>query len=135
MATQMFSSRWSTAQVTTAAGTEQVGLQSIEYKINLNKEDHYDTGDHLRKYVTYGYKEVSGILRIKSVSPLLDALLDKMEVSSDSFSLQVILSDGTNSKTLDFQNCYLEGKEFGMDVDQNAVASYSFTARDVKEGS
>jgi len=134
MATQMFSSRWSTAQVTTASGTEKVGLQSIEYKINLNKEDHYDTGDHLRKYVTYGYKEVSGILRIKSVSPLLDALLDKMEVANDSFSLQVILSDGTSSKTLDFQNCYLEGKEFGMDVDQNAVASYSFTARDVKEG-
>ena len=121
MATQMYSSRWSTAQVTTSGGTEQVGLQSIEYKINLNKEDHYDTGDHLRKYVTYGHKEVSGVLRIKSVSPLLDALLDKMEVSSDSFSLQVILSDGTNSKTLDFQNCYLEGKEFGMDVDQNAV--------------
>lgn len=134
MTVQIYSARWSSAQVTTGKGTDKVGVQSLEYKVNLNKQDHYEGGDHLRKYVTYGYKQVSGIIRLKSTCSILDDLLDKMEEANNSFSLQVILSDGTSQKTLDFQNCFLDAKEFGMDLNGNGIASYSFTARDVKEG-
>ncbi len=134
MAVQVYSARWSTAQVTTNAGSEKVGIQSIEYRINLNKQDHYESGGHLRSNVTYGYKQVNGVIRIKSTSDMLDALLDKMEEASNSFSLHVELSDGTAKKVLDFQQCFLDGKEFGMDVNGNGVATYSFTAKDVKEG-
>lgn len=120
--------------MTTNAGSEKVGVQSIEYRINLNKQDHYESGGHLRSNVTYGNKQVSGVIQIKSASDLLDALLDKMEEANDSFSLHVELSDGVNKKVLDFQQCFLDGKEFGMDINGNGVASYSFTAKDVKEG-
>ena len=134
MAVQIYSSRWSTAQVTTNAGSEKLGVQSIEYKINLNKQDHYESGGHLRSNVTYGNKQVSGVIQVKSASDLLDGLLDKMEEANDSFSLHVELSDGTSKKILDFQQCFLDGKEFGIDINGNGIASYSFTAKDVKEG-
>jgi hypothetical protein len=134
MAVQVYSSRWSTAQVTTNAGSEKVGIQSIEYRINLNKQDLYESGGHLRSNVTYGNKQVSGIIQIKSASDMLDALLDKMEEANDSFSLHVELSDGVNKKVLDFQQCFLDSKEFGMDNNGQGIASYSFTDKDVKEG-
>lgn len=121
--------------MTTAAGSETVGIQSIEYRINLNKQDHYESGGHLRSNVTYGYKQVMGVIRIKSVSTQLDALLDKMEEANNSFSLHVELSDGTSKKVLDFQQCFLDSKEFSIDVNGNGVSAYTFTAKDVVEGS
>jgi len=131
---QIFSARWSNATVTTKAGMEAVGVQSLEYKINLNKHDHFESNDHLRKFVSYGYKEVAGNITVKSTSEKLDALLDKMDEAHNSFALHVELSDGTQKKVLDFQECYLEGKNFGIDLNGNGIAIYAFTAKDVKEG-
>jgi hypothetical protein len=134
MPVQIYSARWSNATVTTKAGMEPVGVQALEYRINLNKQDHYESNDHLRKYVTYGYKQVGGSITVKSASQKLDELLDKPEEANNSFALHVELSDGTNKKILDFQECFLEGKNFGIDVNGNGVATYAFTAKDVKEG-
>lgn len=136
MAVQMFSARWSNVTITPSSGgsSETVGVQSLEYSVNLNKEDHFEGGSHLRTYVSYGYKMVKGKVQVKSVSPVLDALLDKMEEANNSFSLHVDLSNGTDHKVLDFFECYLESKEFGIDVNGNGISTYSFTARDVKEG-
>jgi hypothetical protein len=122
--------------ITPASGgsAETVGVQSMEYNINLNKEDHFEGGSHLRTYVSYGYKLVKGKISIKSTSTVLDALLDKMEEANNGFSLHVDLSNGTDHKVLDFFECYLESKEFGIDVNGNGVSTYAFTARDVQEG-
>ncbi len=130
------SSRWSTATITTAAGSEKVGLQSIDYKIQLNKQDHFEGGEHLRKYVSYGYKTVSGIIRVKSTCTPLDELLDKMDEANNNFTLQVVLKGegGQVVKTLDFQQCYLDAKDYAMDINGHGISNYYFTARDVKEG-
>ncbi len=136
MAVQMYSARWSNVTITPSMGgsSETVGVQSLEYSVDLNKEDHFEGGSHLRTYVSYGYKQVSGKIVIKSVSTVLDGLLDKMEEMNNSFSMHVDLSNGTDHKILDFFDCYLESKGFGMDVNGNGVSTYAFTARDVKEG-
>lgn len=136
MSVQMYSARWSNVTITPSMGgsSETVGVQSLEYKVNLNKEDHFEGGSHLRTYVSYGYKLVNGKVMVKSVSTVLDGLLDKMEEMNNSFSLHVDLSNGTDHKILDFFECYLESKEFGIDVNGNGISTYSFTARDVKEG-
>ncbi len=136
MAVQMYSARWSNVTITPAMGgsSETVGVQSLEYSVDLNKEDHFEGGSHLRTYVSYGYKQVAGKVQVKSVSTVLDALLDKMEEMNNSFSMHVDLSNGTDHKILDFFECYLESKEFGIDVNGNGISTYSFTARDVKEG-
>ena len=134
MPPEIFSARWSSATVTTLAGPEKVGVQSIEYQINLNKNDHFESNSHLRTTATYGNKIISGVIMVKSHSDKLDALLDKMEEFNNSFSLQVTLSDGVHTKTLDFQECYLDGKTFGIDNNGIGVSKYAFTARDVKEG-
>lgn len=136
MAVQMYSSRWSNVTITPAKGgsSETVGVQSLEYSINLNKEDHFEGGSHLRTYVSYGYKQVKGKITIKSVSTVLDMLLDKMEESNNSFSLHIDLSNGTDHKILDFFECFLDSKEFGIDVNGNGVSTYGFTSRDVQEG-
>jgi len=70
MAVQLFSARWSNVTITPSMGgsSETVGVQSIEYSINLNKEDHFEGGSHLRTYVSYGYKQVKGKIQVKSVS-------------------------------------------------------------------
>lgn len=133
MAFQIFSSKYSTVTVTSDSGPETLsGLQSIEYKVVLNKEDHYEGGNHLRQYITYGNKVIQGLLRIKSTSSVLDQLLDKMS-EEKGFSLQAILSDGKNKKTLNFEGCYLEGKEYNMDVNGHGISAYSFSAQDMKQ--
>ncbi len=136
MPQSQYSARWSTVTITPGSGSaEKVGVQSLEYIINLNTEDHFEQGSHLRSSVSYGYKTVTGKVIVKSASTALDGLLDKMDEASESFSMHVELSNGSGGKkTLDFQECYLVSKEFGIDVNGNGLSTYAFTARNVIEG-
>jgi hypothetical protein len=133
MATTLWSATQSKVMVDS---TEIEGLQSIDYKISRSREDIVAVGKPLRQGVEYGVKVVTGKLRVKSSCPPLDDKLSKSDVKDSKFSLQAQLKKDdseTTERTIDFQECYLDDREFEMSVNGVGIAVYTFTATDVLE--
>ena len=133
MGTQIWSATQSKVMVDS---TEIEGLQSIEYKISRSRQDIVAVGKPLRQGVEYGVKVVTGKLRVKSSCPPLDEKLSKSDVKEAQFSMQAQLKKDdseTTEKTIDFQECYLDDREYEMSVNGVGIAVYTFTATDVQE--
>jgi hypothetical protein len=77
---------------------------------------------------------VTGTLRVRSTYPKLDTLLIKGVADVKSFQVVVELKKlGQAIKTLSFDECYLEGKNFSLDANGVGISDYSFTATRVRE--
>lgn len=113
--------------------TEVEGLQSIEYKVNRSRSDIVAIGQHLRQGVEYGVKVINGKLRVKSSCQVLDEKLGKADLEGAKFDLQVQLKKGKEVRMVTFTDCYLDDREFSMDVNGVGIAIYTFTATDVEE--
>lgn len=133
MATTIFSATQSKVMI----GSDEIaGLQSIEYKVSRSRQDIVGVGDPLRQGVMYGVKVVTGKLRVKSRCPPLDAKLATKELTEAPFGMTLLLNkddSDTKSKTINFQGCYLDDREFEMSVNGVGIAVYIFTATDVEE--
>lgn len=111
------------------------GLQSIDYKVSRSRQDVFAEGKELRVGVVYGNKIVTGTLRIKSTCKELD---DKLHIKAEDmekakFTMTVTLKRGGHTRTLSFQECYLDGREYTMDVNGVGIGVYTFSALDVTE--
>jgi hypothetical protein len=113
--------------------TEIEGLQSIEFRVNRTRSDIASVGQPLRTGVEYGVKVINGKLSVKSTCPPLDALLAKPNPEDAKFSLSAQMKKGTTTRTVSFQECYLDDKEFMMDVNGVGITMYTFTATDLTE--
>jgi hypothetical protein len=113
--------------------TEVEGLQSIEFRVNRTRSDISSVGQPLRSGVEYGIKVIDGKLSVKSTCPPLDALLAKPNPEDAKFSLSAQLKKGATKRTVNFQECYLDSKEFLIDVNGVGTTSYTFTATDLTE--
>jgi hypothetical protein len=110
------------------------GLQAIEYKIVRNRQNVHNIGIDERIGVDYGPMYVTGTLRVRSTYPKLDTLLIKGAADVKSFQVVVELKKlGQAIKTLSFDECYLEGKNFSLDANGVGISDYSFTATRVRE--
>jgi uncharacterized protein (UPF0210 family) len=113
--------------------TEIEGLQSIEYKVSRSRADIIAVGQPLRQGVEYGVKVVNGRLSVKSCCPPLDQKLSKTTMEEAKFTLQAQLKKGDKKKEATFQDCYLDDRDFTMDVNGVGIAIYTFTATDLQE--
>jgi hypothetical protein len=109
------------------------GLQSIEYKINRNRTDILAVGQPLRQGVEFGPKVITGKLSVKSSCPPLDEKLSKKSLDESKFTLQAQLKKGNVQRTATFQECYLDDREFTLDVNGVGIAVYTFSATDIQE--
>jgi hypothetical protein len=113
--------------------TEIDGLQSIEYKVNRSRSDIVAIGQGLRQGVEYGVKVINGKLRVKSSCSILDEKLNKTNMEDAKFTMTANLKKGNLSKTISFQECYLDDREFSMEINGVGIATYTFSAMDVQE--
>ncbi len=113
--------------------TEVEGLQSIEFKVSRSRSDIVAVGKPLRQGVEYGVKVVTGKLKVKSTNPALDEKLEKTDLDDAKFTLQAQLKKGSKSKNVTFQDCYLDDRDFSVDVNGVGIATYTFTATDLQE--
>jgi hypothetical protein len=113
--------------------TEVEGLQSIEFKVNRSRSDIVAVGQPLRQGVEYGVKVITGKLKVKSSNSALDEKLSKTDLDEAKFTLSAQLKKGSRSKNITFQDCYLDDREFAMDVNGVGIAIYTFSATDVQE--
>lgn len=113
--------------------TEVEGLQSIEFKVSRSRSDIVAVGQPLRQGVEYGVKVVTGKLKVKSTNPALDEKLEKTDPDDAKFTLQAQLKKGSKSKNVTFQDCYLDDRDFSVDVNGVGISTYTFTATDLQE--
>jgi hypothetical protein len=133
MGTEIYSATQSTVMI----GPDVIeGLQSIEYKISRSRQDTVAVGKPLRVGIEYGVKIITGKLKVKSRCQMLDEKLSKPDLKDAVFSMQAQLKkddSDTPQKTIDFQGCYLDDREFEMSVNGVGIAVYTFSATDVLE--
>src|SRR5665809_37488 len=108
---------WSATESKVMVDSSEIeGLQSIEFKVNRNRTDIVAVGKPLRQGVEYGVKVINGKLRVKSSCIPLDEKLSKTGLEDAKFTLQAQLKKGSQEKNVTFQDCYLDDREFTMDV-------------------
>ena len=108
------------------------GLQSIVYRVVTEREDIRAIGSNERVDVIFGLRTVQGELVIRSASTKLDGMLQ----GRAKFQLVTSLkrTEGTDdTRTLSFDDCFVEGKSFRMDAHGSAATTYAFTATRVRE--
>ncbi|AGC45672.1 hypothetical protein MYSTI_04376 [Myxococcus stipitatus DSM 14675] len=108
------------------------GLQSIAFRVVTEREDIRAIGSNERVDVIFGLRTVVGELVIRSSAEKLDALLD----ARGKFQLVANLkrAEGTDdTRTLSFDDCFVEGKSFQMDAHGSAATTYAFTATRLRE--
>ncbi len=110
------------------AGAPIEGLQAITYRVDRSRQDIAAIGTDERIGVDFGLKIVKGTLTVKSTNDTLDTLLD----NNNTFQIAANLKKGDLTKTVAFDECYLDDKQVGLDANGVVVTTYTFTATRVR---
>ena len=112
------------------AGAPIEGLQAITYRVNRSRQDIPAIGSDERIGVDFGLKVVIGTLMVKSTNDTLNTSL----ANNETFQITANLKKGDLTKTVAFDECYLDDKQVGLDANGVLVTTYTFTATRVREG-
>lgn len=105
------------------------GLQSIEYAQVKNRHDVGAIGTDERIAVYFGLKIVNGKLTVASANKTLDGLLK----DNKQFSITATLKHGDTTRSVTFDDCFLDDKSFNMTAQAHGETIYTFTATRVRE--
>jgi hypothetical protein len=105
------------------------GLQSIEFGVTKNRKHIGAIGSDERISVYFGLKSVSGKLNVASANATLDKLLG----SGESFSVSAVLKHGETTRSVSFDECFMEDKNFQLAAGGHGETVYGFTATRVRE--
>lgn len=105
------------------------GVRGIQYQLVRDQSEVFALGSHERISVYYGPSRVLGRIQVASASPALDAL------TSGGASFQVVanLKHGQGARSVAFDECHMERKEFSLGTGEHAETTYVFTATRVRE--
>jgi hypothetical protein len=117
----------------TIEGTKVDGLQSLEYRVERGQIDVTAIGQEtFVGMAESGLLKVTGNLRVRSLCPVLDALL--LEPVPTAFSMvATLVRAGTQIRQIEFEDCYLDDKSFEMETGGVGLTVYNFTAKTVRE--
>lgn len=108
------------------------GLQSLAFRVVTEREDIRAIGSNERVDVIFGLRTVQGELVIRSASFKLDTLLQNRAKFQLVSSLK--RTEGNEeTRTLSFDDCFVEGKSFQLDAHGSGVTTYAFTATRIRE--
>ncbi len=105
------------------------GLQAVEYNQSNSRKHVGAIGTNERIAVYFGLKIVEGRLSVASANKTLDGLLQ----SRETFSIIATLRHGETTRTLSFDDCYMEDKEFALGAEGHGQTIYAFTATRLRE--
>jgi hypothetical protein len=109
------------------------GLQSLAFRIVTEREDIRAVGSSERIDVSFGLRSVQGELAIKSANYGLDTHLQEQSKFQLVANLKKDTATDAPKRTLSFDDCFVEGKAFGMDAGGTAITTYAFSATRVRE--
>jgi hypothetical protein len=105
------------------------GVRAIEYRQQRVRSSIYALGSAERIGLVSGPQVVEGRLKVASSDPRLDAL-----DPNASFQIAAQLKQGSTTKTVTFDECFMTEKSFELGVGSHGEALYAFTATRVREG-
>jgi hypothetical protein len=111
------------------AGAPIEGLQAISYKVDRSRQDIAAIGTDERIGVDFGLKIVTGALTVRSTNDALNTILN----NNDTFQITANLKKGDLTKTVAFDECYLDDKQVGLDANGVLITTYNFSATRVRE--
>ncbi|MBE0619439.1 MAG: hypothetical protein IH605_02495 [Burkholderiales bacterium] len=109
------------------------GLQSLAFRVVTEREDIRAVGSVERIAVSFGLRTVQGEIIVRSASFKLDTHLQ--EQSSFQLVANLKKDEATDSpkRTLSFDDCVVENKDFSVGAGGTVVTSYAFSATRVRE--
>ncbi|PZN72759.1 MAG: hypothetical protein DM484_24095 [Candidatus Methylumidiphilus alinenensis] len=114
-------------------GSAVEGLQSLVFRVVTEREDIRAVGINERIDVSFGLRTVQGELVVKSANYELDNHLTERSKFQLVANLKKDQTADAPKRTLSFDDCYIEGKSFGLDAGGSGVSTYAFTATRLRE--
>lgn len=114
-------------------GNAVEGLQSLAFRVITEREDIRAVGSSERIDVSFGLRTVQGEIAVKSANYVLDTHLNEQSKFQLVTNLKKDQAADAPKRTLSFDDCFVEGKSFGMDAGGTAITTYAFSATRVRE--
>jgi hypothetical protein len=105
------------------------GVRAIDYAVQREQGDVFALGAQERITMYYGASRVKAQIRVASASDKLDALT----TSGDKFQVVANLKHGQTARSVAFDECYMQSKDFSMGAGAHGETIYAFTATRVRE--
>lgn len=105
------------------------GVTTIEYRSQRVRREVTAIGTDERIAVYYGVKSVLGRIKVASASAVLDRLLAEPQA----FQVVANLRHGDTVRSVAFDECWMESKDFEMAEGSHGTTVYAFSATRVRE--
>lgn len=109
------------------------GVQSLVFRVVTEREDIRAVGADERVATSFGLRVVQGELSVRSASYELDTHLEKRTAFQLVASLKKDDAADSPKRTLSFDECFVETKDFSLGASGTALTSYAFSATRVRE--
>src|SRR4051812_9234763 len=109
------------------------GMQSLAFRTAAERENVRAVGTSERVAVVFGLCLAQGELAVQSANYKLDGLLKDQTKFQLITSLKQDNSANSPKRTLSFDECYVEEKEFAMGAGSSVTTTYVFSATRLRE--
>jgi len=109
------------------------GLQSLAFRVLTEREDIRAIGSAERIAVSFGLRTVQGEIAVKSANYKLDDHLKNQSTFQIVANLKKDDAADAPKRTLSFDECFVENKDFAVGAGSAAVSTYVFSATRVRE--
>lgn len=105
------------------------GIIGIDYQVSREQNEIYALGSDERIAVYYGPRRVVGQIRVASASPALD----QISTAGTMFQIVANLKHGDVSRSVAFDDCFIERKDFSLGTGGHGETVYVFRSTRVRE--
>jgi hypothetical protein len=109
------------------------GIQSLAFRVVTEREYIRAVGSDERVDVSFGLRTVQGEIIVRSANYVLDTHLGQRSKFQLVANLKKDEDNDSPKRTLSFDDCFAEGKNFDMDAGGTVVTTYAFSATRVRE--
>jgi hypothetical protein len=105
------------------------GILGIDYHVSREQNEIYALGSDERIAVYYGPRRVVGQIRVASAHPALD----QITTAGTRFQIVANLGHGEASRSVAFDDCFIERKDFSLGTGGHGETVYVFRSTRVRE--
>jgi hypothetical protein len=109
------------------------GLQSLAFRVVTEREDIRAIGSAERISVSFGLRSVQGEIAVRSAYYKLDDHLKDQSKFQIVANLKKDEAADAPKRTLSFDECFVENKDFSIGAGGTVVTTYVFSATRVRE--
>jgi hypothetical protein len=109
------------------------GLQSLAFRVITEREDIRAIGSAERVGISFGLRTVQGEISVRSANYKLDDHLKAQSAFQIVANLKKDEAADGPKRTVSFDDCFVENKDFNIGAGGTVVTTYAFSATRVRE--